>query len=161
TCGDLDVTRWREDRTCDSWGQFCYVRDVSGPGAGASGLSGPLAGASGLSGPLAGASGLCWSAGYQPTVRPPDQYTAVFSTDKAEFRRLDAGVETHLEITVSPENNAEIRRLTLTNTTDRARDLELTSYAEVVLAPHRADLQHPAFGKLFLETELVPAGDAL
>ena len=32
TCRGLDVTRWREDRTRDDWGQFCYIRDLqSGP----------------------------------------------------------------------------------------------------------------------------------
>src|SRR5439155_14200005 len=86
---------------------------------------------------------------------------AVYATDKAEFRRLDGHVETHLEVTVSPENRAEIRRLTLTNHDSQPHDLEVTSYAEVVLGPHTADLAHPAFSKLFLETEFVPAEDAL
>ena len=81
-------------------------------------------------------------------------------TDKAEFRRVDGAIETHLEITVSPENHAEVRRLTLTNHDSRPHDLELTSYVEVVLAPHAADLAHPAFGKLFLETEAVLAAAA-
>ncbi len=131
----LDVTRWREDRTRDNWGQFCYVRDLR--------------------------SGLLWSAGYQPVCRPADEYEVVYSADKAEFRRLDAGVETHLEITVSPENGAEVRRVVLTNHNTRPHELELTSYAELVLGPHGGDLAHPAFGKLFLETEFVPGQEAL
>ncbi|HEV3116859.1 MAG TPA: glucoamylase family protein, partial [Gemmataceae bacterium] len=135
TCRGLDVTRWREDRTCDNWGQFCYVRDLR--------------------------TGRFWSAGYQPTCCEPEEYEVVFSTDKAEFRRLDGGIETHLEIAVSPENPAEIRRLTLTNHKPRAQELDVTSYVEVVLNPHAADLAHPAFGKLFLETEFVAAQDAL
>ena len=77
----------------------------------------------------------------------------IFAADKAEFRRVDGEIETHLEITVSPEHRAEVRRVTLTNHDARPRELELTSYAEIVLAPHGADLAHPAFGKLFLETE--------
>src|SRR5262249_17915390 len=93
TCNDLDVTRWREDRTRDCWGPFIYIRDFR--------------------------SGLVWSAGYQPLGRVADSYEVVFSSDKAEFRRSDAGVETHLEITVSPENPAEVRRLTLTNNNPR------------------------------------------
>jgi cyclic beta-1,2-glucan synthetase len=135
TCGGLDVTRWREDRTRDGWGQFCYVHDLR--------------------------SGLTWSAGHQPLCRPPDEYEVVYSTDKAEFRRTDAGIETHWEIAVSPENAAEVRRLTLTNRNPRPHDLEVTSYAEVVLAPHPADLAHPAFARLFLETEFIPAEEAL
>jgi cyclic beta-1,2-glucan synthetase len=135
TCRDLDVTRWHEDRTRDCWGQFCYVRDLR--------------------------TGLVWSAGYQPLCRPADEFEVIYSTDKAEFRRTDAGIETHWEIAVSPENLAEVRRVTLTNHNNRPHDLELTSYAEVVLAPHRADLAHPAFAKLFLETEFVPSEEAL
>jgi cyclic beta-1,2-glucan synthetase len=135
TCRDLDVTRWREDRTRDCWGQFCYIRDLR--------------------------SGLIWSAGHQPLCRTADAYEVVYSADKAEFRRLDAGVETHWEIAVSPENNAEVRRLTLTNHNPRPHDLELTSYAEIALGPHRADLAHPAFAKLFLETEFVATQSAL
>ncbi|HZY90673.1 MAG TPA: glucoamylase family protein, partial [Gemmataceae bacterium] len=135
TCADLDVTRWREDRTCDAWGQFCYVHDRR--------------------------TGELWSAGYQPVCREADSYEVTFSTDKAEFRRRDGHIETHLEVTVSPENAAEIRRVLLTNYDSRPHELELTSYAEVVLLPHRADIAHPAFGKLFLETEFIPAADAL
>ncbi len=135
TWRDLDVTRWREDRTRDCWGQFCYVRDLR--------------------------SGLVWSAGYQPLGRAADDYEVIYSTDKAEFRRFDAGIETHLEITVSPENAAEIRRVTLTNHNPRTHELELTSYAEIVLGPHGADLAHPAFGKLFLETEFLTSDHAL
>jgi cyclic beta-1,2-glucan synthetase len=134
-CGDLDVTRWREDYTRDDWGQFCYVRDLS--------------------------SGQAWSAGHQPMCRPTKHYEVVYSADKAEFRRVDGAIATHLEITVAPEHCAEVRRVTLTNHDRRSHDLELTSYAEVVLAPHGADLAHPAFGKLFLETEWVASHGAL
>jgi cyclic beta-1,2-glucan synthetase len=145
----FDVTRWREDSTRDDWGQFCYLRDLQ--------------------------TSRLWSAGYQPLgaregqasrerERPeaePDFYEVVFSTDKAEFHRLDGKIETHQEVTVSPEHNAEVRRLTLTNHDTRPHDIELTSYAEPVLAPHPADCAHPAFGKLFLETEFVPKPAAL
>src|SRR5262249_39977671 len=130
TCRDLDVTRWREDRTADAWGQFVYVRDLR--------------------------RNRLWSAAHQPVCALAREHGGIYSTDKAEFRRLDHGIETHLEVAVSPENQAEVRRVTLTNHRPTAHDLEVTSYAEVVLAPHRADLAHPAFGKLFLETEFVP-----
>jgi cyclic beta-1,2-glucan synthetase len=134
-CEGLDMTRWREDSTCETWGQYVYVRDLH--------------------------SGEVWSAGYQPVCREADDYEVVFSPDKALFRRRDLEVETQLEITVSPEQLAEVRRITLANHANQHRDLELTSYVEPVLGPHAADLVHPAFGKLFLETEYVPASDAL
>ena len=101
----LDVTRWREDATRDCWGQFCYIQDPT--------------------------EGTAWSAGYQPVCRAPISYEVVYSADKAEFRRLDGAIATHLAITVSPENCCEIRRVTLTNHDTRPHDVELTSYAEV------------------------------
>jgi len=134
-CRGLAVTRWREDRTADGWGQFLYLRDLR--------------------------SGLVWSATHQPIGGVADEYEVVYSTDKAAFRRVIDNVETHLEITVSPENTAEVRRLMVTNHDSRYRELEVTSYAEIVLAPQAADLAHPAFGKLFVETEFDAAADAL
>jgi cyclic beta-1,2-glucan synthetase len=64
-------------------------------------------------------------------------------------------------VTVSPENHHEVCRLTFTNHNSCPHDLEVTSYAELVLGPRAADLAHPAFGKLFLETEFVAEADAL
>ena len=125
----------REDFTRDDAGQFCYIRDLT--------------------------SGLLWSTGHQPIGRPTDQYEVLYSADKAEFRRVDGHIATSLEIAVSPQDSAEVRRVTLTNHNSTAHELELTSYAEVVLAPHGADLAHPAFGKLFLETEWAPTHAAL
>src|SRR5262249_32925091 len=90
---DLDVRRWGEDRTRDCWGQFIYVRDLR--------------------------SGRVWSAGYQPIGRTADDYEVIYSSDKAEFRRVDGGIETRLEVTVSPENSAEVRRLTISNHNSR------------------------------------------
>ncbi|MGQ0570052.1 MAG: glucoamylase family protein, partial [Armatimonadota bacterium] len=129
------VTRWREDRTRDVGSQFIYLRDVR--------------------------SGSVWSAAYQPTCREPEQYLATFLPDKAEFRRRDDEIDTLLEIAVSPEADVEVRRLSLTNTSDRAREIEVTSYVELALASPADDLAHPAFGKLFLETTYLPVSAAL
>ncbi|HEY0386177.1 MAG TPA: glucoamylase family protein, partial [Pyrinomonadaceae bacterium] len=134
-CGPLAVTRWREDATRDNWGNFIYLRDVR--------------------------SGMVWSAGYQPTARQPQSYEVAFAEDKADFWRSDAGLLTHMEIIVSPEDNAEVRRISLTNNSTRSREIELTSYAEVVLAPPAADAAHPAFSNLFIETEFIAADNAL
>jgi cyclic beta-1,2-glucan synthetase len=134
-CQGLDVTRWRADPTCESWGYFFYIRDLK--------------------------TGLVWSGGYQPVCHLADEYEVVFSSDKAGFQRLDADIATVIEITVSPEELAEVRRVTLTNHSSHAREFELTSYLEPVLNWHSADLTHPAFGKLFFETEYVPALESL
>ncbi|MEN3337713.1 MAG: cyclic beta,2-glucan synthetase [Acidobacteriota bacterium] len=131
----LALTRWREDVTGDGWGSFCYVRDID--------------------------SGDVWSTTYQPTQREPEKYEVSFAPDRAEWRRLDSGIELATELVVSPEDDAELRRITVTNHSGRTRQIELTSYAEVVLAPGDADLAHPAFSNLFVETRSVPDRDAL
>jgi cyclic beta-1,2-glucan glucanotransferase len=132
---DIAVTRWRPDTTCDSWGQFLYLRDVR--------------------------SGKIWSATYQPTLAVPDAYEVIYSIDKAEFLRRDGDLDTLLEVTVSPENNAEVRQLKLTNHGSQPRQIEVTSYTEVSLSTPAADLAHPAFQKLFVETEYIADEAAL
>ncbi len=135
SCGPYAVTRWREDVTRDHWGTFIYLRDVR--------------------------SGTVWSAGYQPFQRRPQSYEVAFSEDKAEFWRTDAGIVTHMQILVSAEDNAEVRHISITNHSLRTREIELTSYAEVVLAPALADAAHPGFSNLFIETEFFAAENAL
>ena len=134
-CGANAVTRWREDVTRDNWGTFIYLRDVR--------------------------SGAVWSAGYQPVRKRPQAYEVAFAEDKADFWRTDAGIRTHMEIVVSAEDNAEVRRVSLTNNSTRTREIELTSYAEVVLNAPQADAAHPAFSNLFIETEFFAAENAL
>ena len=124
---DLAVTRWREDATRDCWGTFIYLRDV--------------------------ATGEFWSAAHQPTLRATKNYEAIFTQARAEFRQRQAGLEIHTEISVSPEDDVELRRITITNRSPTARVIELTSYAEVVLALPAADAAHPAFSSLFVQTE--------
>ncbi len=132
---DLAVTRWREDVTRDAWGSYLYLRDV--------------------------ASGRVWSAGYQPTVAEPDHYEVVFVEDRVRISRTDGTLVSTLEIVVSPEDDAEIRRLSLTNIGPRAREIEITSYAEIVLASAAADIAHPTFSNLFVQTEYLPQVRAL
>ncbi len=128
---DLAVTRWREDVTCDAWGSYVFLRDVH--------------------------SGKVWSAGYQPSGVEADEYEVSFCEDRAEFVRRDGTVTTTLEIAVSPEDDAEVRRVSIANLGTRTREIELTSYAEIVLAPPSSDTSHPAFSKLFVQTEFVPS----
>jgi cyclic beta-1,2-glucan synthetase len=134
-CGPLAVTRWREDCTRDNWGSFIYVRDVR--------------------------SGTVWSTGHQPVGGKSQSYEVAFSEDKADFWRRDSGIVTHMDVIVSAEDNAEMRRVSVANYSTRAREIELTSYAEVVLAPRADDLAHPAFSNLFIETEFYAPHRAL
>ena len=98
-------------------------------------------------------TGAFWSAGYQPSGREADTYEVSYSEDQATFARRDGSIATGLTIMVSAEDDAEIRRVSLTNLGSRVRELELTSYQEVVLAPQAADVAHPAFQNLFVQTE--------
>ena len=130
---DMAVTRWQEDPTRDHWGSFCYIRDT--------------------------ATGAFWSNTAQPVPRRPDRYEAVFTEGRAEFHRQDrvedSLIETRTEIVVSPEDDIELRRIRLINRSGERRTVEITSYAEVVLAAPVADALHPAFSKLFVQTEIV------
>ncbi|HSD29545.1 MAG TPA: glucoamylase family protein, partial [Vicinamibacteria bacterium] len=134
-CRGLAVTRWREDATRDLGGQFVYLRDVR--------------------------TGAVWSATHHPTGRDAEEYRVTFTAEKASVRRRDDEIETLLEVAVSPEDDVEVRRLSVVNLGDRPREVEVTSYAEIVLAPPVEDLAHPAFGKLFVETEYAPESTAL
>ncbi|HUG66839.1 MAG TPA: glucoamylase family protein [Pirellulaceae bacterium] len=126
---DIAVTRWREDVARDDMGTFCYLRDVT--------------------------SNDVWSVGFQPTLKPSSTYAAIFPQSRAEFRRRDFELETHTEVTVSPEDDVELRRISITNNSRSRRTIELTSYAEVVLASAAADATHPAFSNLFVQTEII------
>ena len=124
---DLGITRWREDVTRDDWGAYFFLRDVE--------------------------SGEVWSAGYQPSGVEPDSYDVTFTEDRAEFIRSDGTITTILDVVVSPEDNAEVRRVSVSNAGNKSRDIEITSYAELVLAQPAADTTHPVFSKLFVQTE--------
>jgi len=132
---DLSVTRWREDSTRDNWGNFCYLRDLD--------------------------EGDVWSTTYQPTLVEPKKYEVIFSEGRAEFRRADHGLDLYTEIVVSPEDDIEIRRTRISNNSNRQRRIEITSFAEVVMAPSAADAAHPAFSKLFVQTEILSQENAI
>jgi len=132
---DLAVSRWQEDVTFDPWGSYIFLRDVD--------------------------SGAVWSAGYQPSGAKPDSYEVAFSEDRAEFTRRDGALTTTLDVIVSPEDDGEVRRVSITNYGMRTREIDLTSYSELVLARPSDDAAHPAFSKLFVQTEFVPELGAL
>jgi cyclic beta-1,2-glucan synthetase len=132
---DLAVTRWREDTTRDSWGTFFFLRDAE--------------------------TGDVWSGGFQPSGTETDHYEVVYSEDRAKIVQRDRSLAITQEIVVSPEDDAELRRLTVTNIENRDREIDITSFAEVVLAPPDTDEAHPAFSNLFVRTEFVPELEAL
>lgn len=129
------ITRWREDATCDDWGGFVYLRDAR--------------------------TGEAWSAAWQPTGAPPDAYDVALNEDRAEISRRDGSLTTVLDVLVSAEDDAEVRRVSITNNGDDAREIEITSYMELALAPAAADAAHPAFSKLFVQTEQLTGAGAL
>ncbi len=130
--GQFDVSRWRSDTTRDSWGSFIYTRDVR--------------------------SGALWSAAWHPVGGNLGTSSVRFLADHTEFHRRVLDIETLQAVTVSAEDDAELRRLTVTNWSARTRELDFTSYVELALASHGADTAHPAFAKMFIETEYADTG---
>ena len=124
---DIQVTRWREDATCDDWGSYIFLRDVDG--------------------------GQVWSASLQPIGAGAEHCAVAFEEGRAEFIRRDHTLTTSLDVLVSAEDAAEVRQVSISNSGKRMREIEITSYAELVLAPQQADIAHPAFSKLFVETD--------
>ena len=132
---DLAVTRWHEDITKDNWGTFCYICDVE--------------------------TGAYWSNTHQPSLVNSEKYEAAYSSGRVDFNSGINKIDTHTEIVVSPEDDIEMRRLRITNRSGNRRTLEITSYAEVVIAPVASDLMQPAFSNLFVQTEFIPQQNAI
>ena len=127
---DLAITRWRPEPTQAALGSFIYMRDT--------------------------VTGAVWSAGVQPTCADPELHRAAFCEHHAAFTHTAPRFTTTTEVVVSAEDDAEARRVTFTNAGRRARDIDVTSYSELVLAPPSADQAHPAFSKLFVVTDYLP-----
>ncbi|WP_034948483.1 GH36-type glycosyl hydrolase domain-containing protein, partial [Erwinia oleae] len=131
----LALTRWRADGTSNNHGTFCYIRDRH--------------------------SGEVISHSFQPRCRTRPYYKARFNDAGIEFDAHDGVLSTHTHIVVSPEDDVEIRRITVTNRSRQSRQFDITSYAEVVLAPASSDMAHTAFSKLFVQTEIVSDLEAI
>ena len=127
---DMAVTRWRDEAAQAAHGAFVFLRDRD--------------------------SGEVWSSGVQPTRADADHHRAVFCEHHAAFTHQMPRLTTTTEVVVSAEDDAEARRITLTNSDRRAREIDVTSYAELVLAPPSADQAHPAFSKMFVVTDYLP-----
>lgn len=123
----MAISRWQEDPVLDRSGSYMYIREVT--------------------------QDEVWSPTYQPCrVASTEQYVR-FSLDNALFTRVDGDIRTNLEICVSSESNAEVRRLMFTNTGAETRIIEVTTFQELALALPVADDAHPAFSKLFIRTQ--------
>ena len=132
---NIEVYRWRHDATKDDTGMFFYIKDVS--------------------------TGKWWSPTYEPCESEGDFYEAVFALDMAEFKRKDGNIITNTAVAVSNEEDAEVRKISITNKTASSKIFEITSYSEITIAPHDADLAHPAFSNLFVTTEFVKAPECI
>lgn len=132
---DLALTRWREDPIRNNYGTYLYIRDLN--------------------------RNLTWSTTYQPTLVAPEAYEVIFGPDKVEYKRRDHEIFLHTEITISPEDNVEIRKVSLTNLSKEIRQIDFTSYGEVVLYSARGDAAHPAFAKMFVESSFIEDLDCL
>ncbi|MDE3115046.1 MAG: glycosyl transferase, partial [Pseudomonadota bacterium] len=132
---DIAVTRWQPDPTCDASGSFVYLRDVQ--------------------------SGKLWSTGMQPMGAAADHGEIVFAEDYAQFMRRDGELTTTQDVLVSGEDDGEVRHISVANGGRQAHEIELTSYAELVLTNAATDMAHPAFAKMFVQTEYLPEYGAL
>jgi cyclic beta-1,2-glucan synthetase len=126
----IGLTRWRADTTADDWGTWIYVKDLD--------------------------NGTLWSAGFQPTSNTPGKYEVSYSPHKAEFQHGNHDITLKMEIVVPPDDDLEIRKITLSNLSSKPRRIFISSYGELILAPQRADRRHPAFNKLFIESDYIP-----
>ena len=133
--GDQALTRWREDATCDDWGNYIYLRDVN--------------------------SGRIWSPTYQPLADETGTFEVTFNEDRAEFSHRDQDLVTSLQVIVSAEDDSEVRRLTVSNLGDQPIEIDITTYCELVLTNQAADIAHPGFAKMFVETEYLSGLGAL
>ncbi len=131
----LDLTRWREDSAQDLHGFFFYLQDVG--------------------------TGKTWSPAARPLAPAFDRYEAVFAQGGAEFQSVIHQFQSRLQVAVCPEDDMELRQLTLTNLSRRARTIEITSYAEPVMLAGRAEAAHPALHKLFVTASPFPDKAAL
>ena len=132
---DMAITRWRADATQGDGGSCCHVRDHSARPSG--------------------------SATAQPESLRPDDRGHDFRQGRSTFWHRGQEIETRTEMAVSPDDPVELRRVVITNVCKTRRTLSATSYAEIVLSPPATDSAHPAFSKLFIETEIDPALQAI
>ncbi|MDP3897005.1 MAG: glucoamylase family protein, partial [Mesorhizobium sp.] len=132
---DLSVTRWQPDPVEDRLGTYLFLRDSE--------------------------TGEWWSATTAPKQALGERAEALFTDDKATFLKTVGNLRTEVECVVASEANGECRRITIYNDGRAERHIEVTSFAELVLAPEASDSAHPAFSKMFVKTEIDAARGAI
>jgi cellobiose phosphorylase len=132
---EVAVSRWRDDPIIDNYGTFFYIENLD--------------------------LNKKWSAAYAPLNVLPENYEVVFTADKAAYKRTDGDIETLMEVVVASGDQAEIRRIKLINNGETACTLQVTSYFELVAAPHNSDTAHPTFSNLFVSTAFDPKHNVL
>ena len=130
----MDISRWREDPVLACHGSWIYVNDRQ--------------------------AGVGWSATLAPMGVQPGYYAATFMEGRAEFHRRDGLLSTTTEVLIAPDDDGEVRRVSISNSGRSPHQVEVTSLIELALANPETDLAHPAFARMFVETEMLP-GTAL
>lgn len=133
--GDQAVTRWRQDPTLDHWGSYIYLQTTG--------------------------SRHFWTAGLQPSGVEAESYDVEFREDRATYTRQDNRLTTTMEVLVSAEDDAELRRISVRNSGTATAEVHVTSYVELALCPPGMDISHPAFAKMFVQTEYLPGSKAI
>ncbi|GGA02617.1 hypothetical protein GCM10011408_25080 [Dyella caseinilytica] len=131
----LAITRWREDPVGDEWGSYLLLRDEE--------------------------SGEVWSPSTQPYGIAGDNDATTLYDDHVSMTRQRGSLTAKFDVAVAGDRDLEWRRITLSNEGVSEREISLTSYAELVLGPGVGDAAHPAFSKMFVQTEWVEQGSTL
>ncbi|RJG45648.1 glucoamylase family protein [Mesorhizobium sp. DCY119] len=132
---DLAITRWQADPTEDRFGTYLFLRDID--------------------------TGEWWSATTEPKRAESEHAQTLFCDDKATFIKSVGTLRSEVECIVVSEGNGDGRRITIANDGNVDRHIEVTSYAEWVLAPEANDSAHPVFSKMFVETEISDNNSAI
>ncbi|MDO6671370.1 GH36-type glycosyl hydrolase domain-containing protein [Cobetia amphilecti] len=137
----IAISRWLEDATCDHLGSFVFLRDRKTKA-------------------LWTASDSLPGKANEAALAPAD-HEATFAEDYVRYTHRQDSLTTHLDILVSGEDDSEVRRISLINSGRTAREIDVTSYAELVLTAPATENAHPAFAKLFVVTEYLEEYEAL
>lgn len=135
----FNVTRWRDDPLRDGHGTFFYLRNIEKDGE-----KHELVSLTALPAPGAG-----WT------------YRTRFLAEQVQFDAAGDDLQVRTIVLISPEDDTELRNITLHNAGTQTRTLELISYFEPVLSYPKADEAHPAFANLFVASRWEPAWRAL
>lgn len=131
----LAITRFQPDPLESGYGTFLFLRDLD--------------------------SGEWWSATGDPVRVAGEKSTTIFTDYKAEFIKENGTISSTVETIVASDSDGEGRRIVIANTGTKDRVIEVTSYAELVLTNDDTDTAHPAFAKMFVETDIDSHGDVI